>query len=257
MTSVITYNQGLLILHHTGRYTNYYRRRNMARIKKLEQQIGPPEHYEACLLCAKIDWLGTKSRQFHRPIGTKEARLRKQWHVKNRLISEDYAEVVKRYELWKKALPRVNEFLVQKKAQIKAERKLDKKSRRLQRYWKNCNQLIADAVVKTRDLSKTFFDYNVYIKKEVADYVKENVGFSAHVYWDNKVSQWLSALQDSHPVCPTNDGFNTCGLRLGGFHSATTLTFLAYEGFYFGDTRCQYCRKEAVRKTKWYHKAGL
>ena len=227
----------------------------MVRIAQLKKEIGPPEHFEACLLCMKMHWLGGRGREFHRRIAKEEKHLKTIWIEQNKVMVEDFEDIAKRLELWKKAVSRVNVFLSERQAKLEKEYPV-KKTKRVKQYLKNYKQLTIKSDKKTKELRSAFFEYNALIKKEKTKYIKDNTRITSHVYWDNKVNGYMLKLQKSHPICTNSDKVNICGIRIGEFHSAQTLTFLAYEGFYFGDSRCQYCRQESVRIRQWFVKRG-
>lgn len=236
----------------------------MGRTTRLALTIGSPESAEACLLCAKMDWLGERVKQFHKHIAKEEKRLYARWRSNNaprikeqkvcqlalerwtRISSGVIWELGRRQRRlttqklqWRRNKSKVQSWFEQRNQRLAAivtsdpEQLVSDKITRLGKRIKRYGVLIEKVPVKINQLKADLKEYTSIIKKESTKYVAQQFPWPVHLAWEKKLNGVLSNWQNGHPLCAW------CGLRFGGFHVAQE-NYLAS-----GEKVCQFCKKES------------
>jgi len=236
----------------------------MGRTTRLALTIGPPESAEACLICAKIDWLGERVRQFHKHIAKEEKRLYAQWRSNNTSHIKDQQVCQLALERWTRISPGVIRELGRRQRRLQTRQRQWRKNKSKVRAWfeqrnqrlsaivtSDPEQLVADKITrlgqrikrygvliekvpaKINQLTADLGEYTSIIKKESTKYVEQYFPWPIHLSWERKLNGVLSDWQDNHPLCAW------CGLRFGGFHVGQENYLVS------GEKVCQFCKKES------------
>ena len=233
----------------------------MGRTARLALTVTHPEHGEACLLCAKAQWLGERLRKFHKHIAKEERILRAEWQrniatlmpdfkeydiclsdlkkwegISSRLVKEMERRTTKlktRQALWRKSKGQIQVWFKKHKLPVRPVIALiTDKITRLEKRIKRYEALIKKVPARVENLKISLKDYEGKNRKAIAKYVEANFPLPIHLQWDKKLTRVLTRWQDDHPVCIR------CGLRFGGFHLGQEHSLAS------GDQVCQFCLKE-------------
>jgi len=226
----------------------------MGRTTKLALTIASPEHGEACLVCAKIDWLGERLRRFHRHISKAEKALKAQWWASGITLIGEYKACQRDVDKWTKASPRIVQELRRRQEKLKTlQDQWKKRKGKVQEWLKQYDKPIQPVADKTTRLnerahlyealiSKSYKnldrlttdlrEYENSVRREIAKYVEKNFPWPIHLAWERKLNKVVAGWHDSHPICAW------CGLRFGGFHVGKEKHLAS------GESICQFCMDE-------------
>lgn len=241
----------------------------MGRKNKLALMVGKPEHFEACMLCAQIDWLGKTTRVFHRRIEKKENELYKVW-LKKSITAKDYEWCCRAEQRWRESFPRISQELHKRLDRLRARYEQWRETRkRIQKWLKKrkfpvrpitdkitgiakkidlYEELIRKMPLKTRQFKDDMEEYRRMIRKESSNYIRNNFPFPMHLRHEERLNKQLTDWHNGHPVC------SRCGLRFGGFHLGKPhFAEIDNNGEPTSGVQiCQFCLREQRFQPKWF-----